>query len=352
MNHIIVLCGLILCATSCVAQFTYREFSSIKEMTLNGDAERLSDRIRVVRAAPSRGGSVWFNKKQRVTDGFEATFEFQVSEPGSYEAFLPGADGIAFVLQNSSLFEGGIGGGMGYQDIHNSLAVEFDTYDNNPDENPEPNGNHISVQTRGREPNSAMMSASMGITTNIPDLKHGDRHTARVRYLPGHLEIYLDDMSRPVLSVAVRLDTLLQLDNGSCWMGFTAATGGSWANFDLFTIQNNIVLAIDNIYFDTDKSVLKPTSFPALKKLVAILQDAPNLKAEIGGHTDIHGGDEHNLHLSTSRAEAVRDYLIRSGISSNRLSARGYGSTISIATNETEQGRAQNRRVEARLSAE
>lgn len=344
-----VLLLLLLIPLGASAQFTYRNFTSAAGITLNGAARKMRDRIRIVPAQVSKTGSVWFNSKQRVADGFESTFSFSVTAPGSRSPRAPGADGIAFVLQNSSVYEGGVGGGIGYEGIRNSLAVEFDTYDNNPDSNPEPNGNHISVHSRGMEPNSADHRTSRGWTSAIPDLKSGGRHTAKVRYVPGTLEIYLDDLDRPVLAVALRLDTLMSLDNGTCWMGFTAATGGSWANFDLFNLTSDVVADLRDIFFDHDKTILKSASFPELKKLVGILKDDPSLLLEIRGHTDNQGTSRYNRALSKKRAEAVRQYLVRSGIAKNRVLARGYGADMPIADNASAAGRAQNRRVEARL---
>lgn len=349
---LLLLAGLLMAAYPLHAQFNYSNVASIDDMTLNGDARKMDDRIRLVPAAQAKRGSVWFNTKQRITDGFSSTFAFQISEPGSKQPWVPGADGFAFVLQNSSVYEGSLGGGIGYADIRNSLAVEFDTYDNNPDSNPEPNGNHISVHSRGLEPNDADHRTSLGWTTRIPDLKKGARHTAMIRYLPGRLEVFLDDLSKPVLTVAIRLDTLLKLDDGKSWMGFTAATGGSWANFDLFSLNSEVILNIRNILFDYDKAVLKKESLPELKKIVDILKREPDLLIEIRGHTDNQGSDDYNIRLSQSRADAVRQHLLRNGIRAARVQANGYGATMPIDDNGTDAGRALNRRVEARLFRE
>lgn len=340
---------LLLAPAAASAQFNHRDFTSAADVTLNGAARKMKDRIRIVPAQISKTGSVWFKSRQRVSDGFESTFSFSVTAPGSRSPRAPGADGLAFVLQNSSAQEGGVGGGIGYEGIRNSLAVEFDTYDNSPESNPEPNGNHISVHSRGMEPNSADHRTSLGWTGTIPELKAGGRHTAKVRYVPGILEVYLDDLARPVLTVPLRLDTLMALENGTCWMGFTAATGGSWANFDLFKPNTDVALNAENIFFDHDKATLNPASFPELKKLAAILKDDPSLHLEIRGHTDNRGMPGYNRALSRKRAEAVRNYLLRRGIAKKRLLARGYGADVPAADNADRAGRAQNRRVETRL---
>ena len=74
-----------------------------------------------------------------------------------------------------------------------------------------------------------------------------------------------------------------------------------------------------------------------------------NLKIELGGHTDNQGSEEYNQKLSLDRAKTVYEYLITKGISSNRLTYKGYGKTKPIATNDTEEGRAENRRTEFKI---
>jgi outer membrane protein OmpA-like peptidoglycan-associated protein/tetratricopeptide (TPR) repeat protein len=101
-----------------------------------------------------------------------------------------------------------------------------------------------------------------------------------------------------------------------------------------------------NIFFDTDKFVVKAESRIELNKLLKLLQDNPSLKIQISGHTDNLGSPEYNRVLSENRAKAVVGFLTGKGIDIGRLSAKGFGETQPIATNETEEGRAQNRRTE------
>lgn len=105
-------------------------------------------------------------------------------------------------------------------------------------------------------------------------------------------------------------------------------------------------IVLNNIFFDFNKASLKPTSFPELNYLKQLLLDYPSMNIQINGHTDNKGSDAYNLTLSENRAKAVRDYLIQQGITSSRLSYKGYGETEPIDTNETEQGRKNNRRTE------
>ncbi len=111
-----------------------------------------------------------------------------------------------------------------------------------------------------------------------------------------------------------------------------------------YAVGNTIRL--ENIFFEFDKAVLLPASQAELKKLTDILNDYPLMKIEIAGHTDNVGGDAYNLKLSKERAKAVVDYLLKSKIENTRLSYQGYGSTMPVASNDTDAGRALNRRVE------
>lgn len=100
------------------------------------------------------------------------------------------------------------------------------------------------------------------------------------------------------------------------------------------------------VYFEFNRAVIRPQSFPLLDTVAQVLHDFPDITVEIQGHTDDRGRDEYNLRLSSERAEAVRQYLIQKGIDPSRMSARGYGETRPLASNRTAAGRARNRRVE------
>lgn len=104
-----------------------------------------------------------------------------------------------------------------------------------------------------------------------------------------------------------------------------------------------------NIFFDFDKSDLKEESFPELNNLADYMIQNVNLRIEIGGHTDNQGSDEYNEKLSLDRARSVYNYLIDKGVSASRLAYKGYGKSQPIATNETEEGRASNRRTEFKI---
>jgi OmpA-OmpF porin, OOP family len=103
-----------------------------------------------------------------------------------------------------------------------------------------------------------------------------------------------------------------------------------------------------NILFDFDKADLKPASFPILDEVVEYLKNKPGVRMEIQGHTDGIGTAEYNMRLSGGRANSVKKYLVKNGISTDRLETKGFGLTKPIAPNDTAQNRARNRRVEFR----
>ena len=100
------------------------------------------------------------------------------------------------------------------------------------------------------------------------------------------------------------------------------------------------------INFDTGKAVIKADSFSQLDQVVTALKSSPELKLEVGGHTDNVGSADANLTLSDARAKSVMKYLSDKGIAAGRLSAKGYGQTKPVADNRSDDGRAKNRRVE------
>ncbi len=109
------------------------------------------------------------------------------------------------------------------------------------------------------------------------------------------------------------------------------------------------IYTLDNVYFDFGKATLRPGSFAELEELVSYLKNKDNIKVEIAGHTDNVGKDADNLKLSQQRAEAIRNYVVKKGISPARIVAKGYGATDPVADNDTEEGRQLNRRTEVRI---
>jgi uncharacterized repeat protein (TIGR01451 family) len=257
--NIVVLAGLVaMCATTpLLAQSPgFTDFSSATNLTPLGNAvvpfnNGSANILRLNPDQTSQVGAAWFNIKQPVANGFTTTFTFQITHAG-----FP-ADGIAFVIQNAPAGVAALGGGggnIGYNGIPNSLAVEFDTYANGgPGPNNDPNANHVGVQSCGTFPNSAdhgatynvgdsLVPCNLALNSNLilPNegfLSDQNQHTATISYTPpsascvsscfGVLNVVLDTVNLFPDGVPVNLATLLSLDHGTAYVGFTGATGAA-----------------------------------------------------------------------------------------------------------------------------
>ncbi len=120
-------------------------------------------------------------------------------------------------------------------------------------------------------------------------------------------------------------------------------------NIDLEKAAVGSMAILNNIFFDLDKYDLKAKSIPELQKIIRFMKENPQVRVEVGGHTDDTGQTEYNKQLSEKRALSVYTYLVEKGIEKNRLVTLGYGSARPIASNESEEGRQQNRRIEFRI---
>jgi hypothetical protein len=155
-----------------------------------------------------------------VGSGFSAQFQFRISNNVN-----GGADGLAFVIQHSPAGAsalGEAGGGIGYSGMPNSLAIEFDTWQNEWDST----GNHVGFQSCGTSPNSTALTCLLATGGSPVTLEDGAIHTANITYAGGMLGLSLDG-GLLVMSTAFDLGTL-GLSGGSAYVGFTAGTG--WAS--------------------------------------------------------------------------------------------------------------------------
>ncbi len=110
--------------------------------------------------------------------------------------------------------------------------------------------------------------------------------------------------------------------------------------------DDDLILRLSGLKFHSGKATIQPETFSILGKVMSVIQEFPGKNVEIEGHTDSYGRDAANQALSEERAEAVHKYFVASGISANILKAIGYGETRPVASNETADGRSQNRRIE------
>lgn len=203
-------------------------------LELVGDAQLEPNALalRLTDTAPCcQSGAAWYGVQQRVGDGFLTVFDFRITDTGGGG----GADGLAFVIQDAAAGVGAQGGGgcaIGYGGIERSLAIEIDTYANPPncETNQDPNGNHISIQTRGTLPNSPEQQYSRGVYTPATNLSDGQVHTLLINYEAGILSVYLDideitPQAIPIITTTIDLSTELELTDDMAWVGLVAGTG-------------------------------------------------------------------------------------------------------------------------------
>lgn len=212
----------------------------VRDLELTGDATRHKKMIRLTKAKPYRGGSVWLREKQYVRGGFDTHFSFRFTDPGGLGG---GADGLAFVVQNSGKQElGGIGGAGGFMrgdgddrggrdGIPFSLAVFFDSFQNQEIGDPSDNALHVCVNGQPQE--LEWPPSRLAVVRRLrPVLKDEREHVARVAYAPPLLSVYLDDE----LLVSTPADLSVMTDEeGKAWVGFTASTGSGYANHELLS---------------------------------------------------------------------------------------------------------------------
>ena len=129
------------------------------------------------------------------------------------------------------------------------------------------------------------------------------------------------------------------------------APDGCPKKYTLVEVKKDRIVIKQQVHFATAKWKVLPDSYALLDQVVQVLRDQPAMRLSIEGHTDSVGGEAMNMKLSQARAEAVRDYLVKKGVATERLEAVGFGPTKPIASNKSETGRARNRRTEFRIVA-
>lgn len=252
-------------------------------------------------------GSAWSVMPQTVVNGFSSTFTFQFTGVSS-----PPADGIAFVIQNVPTnplqaigFTGGNGGAIGYGDddgnknpnsgISNSLAIEFDTYQNGWD----PNANHVAVQTCGTGFNTSHhgqacaneLNSTVGNVTPLGiSLTDGKVHTVMIQYNPpgtpcntavpsdaSNLCIYVDQTTTPALAVTTNLSNIGLGTGGTAYVGFTGATGGDYETQNILSWSFSQTIVGTPLQPGTTQNFNFSTTPGAVDVFSAIIPNNPNL---------------------------------------------------------------------------
>ena len=253
-----IVLALISVTVSTRADFNVVDFSM--NLNLIGAAVT-GDRLRLNVPAAFQNGTTVFAGKQAMQAGFETQFRFQITGPGGIPdpSGETGGDGFALIIQNRSPTETGAFVHYIPYNIPNAIAIEFDTWHNSNLN--DPNGNHISIQPVGPSPDGFsefLHGNSLGSTTAIPNLSDGNPHEVRIRYVPGSLQIFVDDLQTPALTSVIDLTNvngINRLDgNGMAWIGLAGGGGGGWENHDILSWSLTSTAVPDTGFTITDFS--------------------------------------------------------------------------------------------------
>lgn len=188
------------------------------------------------------------------------------------------------------------------------------------------------------------------IAGKVVDKQTGKPVTASISFTKGERPTFNNDATTgefqtelPVGAYEIKIEATGYLPQTT---SFTI-TKGDTTRRTIELVAKGMVLTLKGVYFEFGKATLRTESYPALIEAAQIMKDNPDIQVEIQGHTDSIGSEKANLVLSEKRAYAVMNFLVQyGGIDPKRLTARGYGESKPIASNETEEGRQLNRRVE------
>lgn len=234
-----------------VTEFEYSDFRQPFNLNFVGDAKNIDNYVLLTTSSVNKAGAVWHTQLVPVVSGFRCEFSFRMrngSNNHCNDNSIPGADGLAFVIQSFIPFAiGNHGGGIGYDGIPYSLAIEFDTFSNDSTQIEnffDMNGNHIAVQSNGSKENSSKHVGSTVIALNpnlpvtlVPD---GTIYYGKITYSLNdkELSVYIDTTStfaQPVLTVNnFVLSQYIPLERGyRAYVGFTSATGCAFESHEL-----------------------------------------------------------------------------------------------------------------------
>lgn len=213
---------------------SYPDFSSVAGLTLNGNAAQVGNVVRVTPANFNQAGSVFSTSPISLASNvsFSTAFQFRFTNPGgACDGQGCGADGLVFVVQTLSNNVGGIGGGIGYAGISNSVGIEFDTWNNGPiDGN---SSNHVGIDVGGN------VDSLLRAEVTADDMNNEAIWYSWIDYdgASNLLEVRLSETNVRPTSAILSLNRDLAVDLGStnAFVGFTSGTGAAFANHDVLS---------------------------------------------------------------------------------------------------------------------
>jgi len=237
------------CVPRVSGRFYYPNFLDVTALRLKGSTKKHGQCLLLTGFSPNEAGAVWYKKKLELSSGFFTAFNFRIKPPGTpwkesrgLRKIVEGGEGIAFVFHKGEMDAvGGKRGGLGYEGLEHAIAIEFDTVQNSPKN--DPNSNHVSLHfpNYGEGGNKAdAFEHDLGLVrTDVPPLGSGEMQTVQVSYDGENIKVYLNDLVNPIIQHKAEL-------KGEYWMGFTASTGIS----EDLSSQHRVC----DWYFETDST--------------------------------------------------------------------------------------------------
>ncbi len=332
----------------------------IDDFRTSGTALTIGDRcFRLVPDMEYLSGSIWHKKPIDLNAPFEMEIRLML---GCKDA--DGADGMVFIFHPSAQRTGRWGEGMGFGGLRPSLGIEIDTWLN--DHLGDPYEDHMALLVDGQMHHALDLVGPI----RIPNVEDCKQHLLRITWSPTAIQLNVALDGKRYISYRGNIIQNVFQGNSSVYWGISSGTGrysnrhdvclekiryvsaDEPSDFDPKLVRQLLdgeIMSLKELQFTTGSAELDPESFAELNKLYNLLRRNPEHTIEIFGHTDSSGDADTNRMLSQGRAKAISNYLVKRGISPNRIITRGYGESYPIATNGTPEGRRLNRRVDIHL---
>lgn len=294
------------------------------------------------------GKTIYFSSKGHNGNGgydiYRSVFENNKwSEPANISHLNTAGDDLYFVLAadgQTGFYSSSKAGGLGDQDIYEVKFTPLKTTKTKQENGPQLT---LLKGVISDEISGALLEASIEIIDNE---KNKVITTITSNNATGRYMVSLPSGINYGIIVKAK-GYLFHSENVN--IPYSAGYQEVFKDVKLKKIEVGKTIVLNNIFYDFDKATLRSESMAELERLVLLLNDNATMNIEISSHTDNKGTDEYNQKLSQMRAQSVVDYLVEKGIGKQRLTAKGYGESVPVATNDTDEGRQQNRRTEFRI---